>query len=158
MIRRANGNDSEKLTGLSITSKMHWNYSGEDMDIFRTELNIDSDYIHNNEVWVLEDREGLVGYYSYKFRDNELNYKGFVLKQGYWLDHMFIAPIHMGQGYGRLLFKDLQIRLAQNEISELMILVDPNSKGFYEKMGCNYIREYPSSIPGRTIPYFVFHP
>jgi hypothetical protein len=38
-------------------------------------------------------------------------------------------------------------------IKELGILADPNSRGFYEKMGCEYKREYPSTVKNRTTPY-----
>jgi hypothetical protein len=35
----------------------------------------------------------------------------------------------------------------------LGILADPNSRGFYEKMSCRYVEEYPSIIKGRTTPF-----
>jgi hypothetical protein len=35
-----------------------------------------------------------------------------------------------------------------------MAFVDPNAKGFYEKMAAKYLHDIPSNIPGRNIPVF----
>ena len=40
-------------------------------------------------------------------------------------------------------------------VSELRIFADPNAKGFYEKMGAEYLEERPSSIEGRTVSLFL---
>ena len=36
-----------------------------------------------------------------------------------------------------------------------MIQSDPNAAGFYHALGARLEREIPSSIPGRTIPFFA---
>jgi ADP-ribosylglycohydrolase len=36
------------------------------------------------------------------------------------------------------------------------ILADPNSRGFYEKMGCTYVREYPSTYEASPIKTKAF--
>ncbi len=69
---------------------------------------------------------------------------------------MFIEPLHIGKGIGSIMFNNLRERFVNEGIVEMGILSDPNARGFYEKMGCQYVREYPSTIKNRTIPYFLF--
>ena len=66
---------------------------------------------------------------------------------------MFIDPQKIGTGMGTKMFDHLRKRCVSRGINELNILADPNSKGFYEKMGCDYIGEYPSTIRNRTTPF-----
>jgi maltose O-acetyltransferase len=73
--------------------------------------------------------------------------------KGYWLDHMFIEPFSIGKGNGVKMFVHLRDRCGVRGVSELGILADPHSRGFYEKMGCDYMCEYPSTIKNRTTPY-----
>ncbi len=73
--------------------------------------------------------------------------------KGFWLEHLFIDPRHIGNGIGSKLFSHLRDRCKEMGRSELGILADPNSRGFYEKMGWRYIKEIPSNIKNRTTPY-----
>ena len=40
------------------------------------------------------------------------------------------------------------------EMSDLLIFVDPYAKGFYDKLGADYLYDSKSSIPGRMIPVY----
>jgi len=66
---------------------------------------------------------------------------------------MFIVVDRIGKGIGTKLFSHVRENCDSRGISELGILSDPNARGFYEKMGCEYIQEYPSTIKNRTTPY-----
>jgi N-acetylglutamate synthase-like GNAT family acetyltransferase len=66
---------------------------------------------------------------------------------------MFIEPENIGNGIGTKMFDHLRKRCLSRGINELGILADSNSRGFYEKMGCVFKREYPSTIKNRTTPY-----
>jgi hypothetical protein len=39
-------------------------------------------------------------------------------------------------------------------VNNLLIFVDPNAKGFYDKVGADYLYDSKSSIPGRLIPVY----
>jgi GNAT superfamily N-acetyltransferase len=69
---------------------------------------------------------------------------------------MFVAPAFIGKGIGTRLFEHLKKRCEMTGIKQLGILADPNTRGFYEKMGCDYQGEVPSTIAGRTIPLLVY--
>ena len=114
------------------------------------------DYIEKNDVFVYENDRPIIGYYSLVNLHNDMEAAGALIPKGVWLEHMFIDPPHIGQGIGAKLFNHLRERCLACGIREIGILSDPHSKGFYEKMGCAYQREYPSTIPGRTTPYLRY--
>jgi GNAT superfamily N-acetyltransferase len=153
MIRDAKKQEAEILTEISFSSKGYWGYPKEFYDIWSSELTISSDYIQNNDVFVLESDDGIVGYYSIVELKDDIEASGIRISKGYWLEHMFIEPRHIGKGFGTKMFAHLRKRCALRGIAELGILADPNSRGFYEKMGCEYKCEYPSTINNRTTPY-----
>jgi N-acetylglutamate synthase-like GNAT family acetyltransferase len=69
---------------------------------------------------------------------------------------MFVDPANIGNGIGTALFHHLSGWCVAKRIRKVGILADPNSRGFYEKMGCTYVQEYPSTIKGRTTPWLNF--
>lgn len=103
-------------------------------------------------MFIYEDLDRIVGYYSIVELKEDIKLAGIGIEKGFWLEHMFISPDYIGQGIGTRLVNHLRKICGTKRIVELKILADPNSRGFYEKMGCRYIREYPSTIGGRTTP------
>jgi GNAT superfamily N-acetyltransferase len=83
----------------------------------------------------------------------DLSISGIVLEKGVWLEHMFLSPDCIGQQIGRHMIAHLTTICLELGIKEIHVLADPNARGFYEKMGFRYQREYPSTISGRTTPY-----
>lgn len=158
MIRPAKQDEAIILTRISFASKNHWGYPQEYFDIWKDELTITPDYIEKNTVYVYEIGPAVAGYYSVVNLPEEIDVTGIKLPKGYWLEHMFIVPRHIGEGIGSTMFCHLRDQCSKIGISELGILSDSHSKGFYEKMECRYIREVPSTIKNRTTPYFKFYP
>lgn len=153
MIRQAKIQDAEILTKISFGSKGYWGYPKEFYDIWSRELTINSDYINNNDVFVFEKYGNIIGYYSIVELKDDIERAGIRISKGFWLEHMFIEPRSIGKGIGTKMFDHLRKRCGSRGINELGILADPNSRRFYEKMGCVYKHEYPSTIKNRTTPY-----
>jgi len=152
-IRKARPQEAELLTDLSFASKRYWNYPESLFDVWRSELTITIEYIINNEVFVCQRHGGIVGYYSLVTHEQDLQLGHIVLPAGTWLEHMFVQPAVVGCGIGRKLFAHMQQRCCEKGVTLLQVLADPNARGFYEKMGCSYLREFPSSIANRTTPW-----
>lgn len=152
MIRSANNNEADVLTKISFASKGYWNYPEKYFEVWKNELTIDSEYIEKNDVFVAEDIDIIIGYYSVVELKENIQVAGITINKGFWLEHMFIKPQYIGHGIGTLLFRHLREWCVTNSIAELKILADPNARGFYEKMGCIYKKEYPSTIKNRTTP------
>lgn len=153
MFRQADTQDATALTKLSFDSKGYWNYPDSYFDIWADELTVSTAYIENNEVQVYSIEDSIAAYYSIVKLDNDIDIGGVTLNKGDWLEHMFVASQHIGNGIGTKLFNHLKQRCFELGIVELGILADPNAKGFYLKMGCVYVNEYPSTIKNRTTPY-----
>ncbi len=147
--------EAQLLTQVSFASKRYWGYPEDYFRIWESELTISPAYIESNDVWVYEQDETIVGFYSLLLLEKQLKVGGTVLESGHWLDHMFIRPSHIGRGIGTDLFIHLRARCAKRNIRKISMLADPNAKGFYEKMGCCYVREIQSTIAGRTTPQLV---
>jgi GNAT superfamily N-acetyltransferase len=156
MIRLAHKTEDGVLSDISLLSKSYWNYSQEHMEIFQKELKISDKYITNNKVWVYVIENKIAAYCSIKYLKEDKVYPICTLQKGFWLDHMFVLPEYIKRGIGRSLFNTIIDFMKSNKIDSIQILADPHSKIFYEKMGCTYISEYPSSIKGRTTPYLTF--
>ncbi len=155
MIRRARADEHELVTEISFRSKKYWDYPTHYFDIWHKELTLSPQYILQNDVFVIEVSESIVGYYSLIELKSNIYISKIMLEAGHWLEHMFLLPSFIGNGLGRELFIHCIKTCKEKSIAEIKILSDPNAKGFYIKMGCNYIDEYPSTIAGRTTPYLT---
>lgn len=155
MIRRPEASESELLTRLSFASKSYWQYPEAFFEVWSHELTITPDYIAKNDLFVYESERAVVGYYSILELDEDIDVAGITLNKGFWLEHMFVAPRSIGKGIGSQLFKHMKQRCQSKGIITLGVLADPNARGFYEKMGCTYVGEYPSTIKNRTTPYLI---
>jgi maltose O-acetyltransferase len=69
---------------------------------------------------------------------------------------MFLDPKYIGNGLGKIMFKDLVNEIKNKNGTFFNIFVDPFAEGFYQKMGCKYLRESKSSIKGRNIPVYKY--
>lgn len=155
MIRRAREGESNVLTSISFASKAFWGYPEEYFVQWAGELTLSERYIRDNDVFVYEDDGLVIGYYSLVENGGHIEIDGISLEQGTWLDHFFIEPDSIGRGIGSSLFAHLRQRCLLKHVSAVRILADPYSRGFYEKMGCRYQGEYPSTIARRTTPYLL---
>ncbi len=155
MIRPAKTSDHNLLTEISFQSKNFWNYPDEYFDIWKKELIITKDYLKKNSVFVFADKEKITGYYSLVSLKNNLKVnENIIIHKGVWLEHLFIIPEKIKNGVGSKLMNHMVSHCLSNKIDKINILADPNSRGFYEKKGAKYISEYPSTINGRTTPFF----
>ncbi len=154
-IRPSKIEDAGILTSLSFESKKYWGYPDHFFETWKKELFISPDYIRQNRVFVAKDKGRILGYYSLVHLENDIDASGILLLKGHWLEHMFILPDFIGKGIGKTLFHHLKIICREHGISRVSILSDPNAREFYEKMGCQYIKEIASTIPNRTTPLLI---
>ena len=155
-IREAETKEHILLTNISFQSKRYWNYPESFFDIWKDELTITENYISGNDVYVYEINGNVTGYYSIVTLRSDLAVSEIIIEAGIWLEHMFILPEFIGKGIGRQLFTHCVEKCAKKNTDRIKILADPNASQFYEKMGCRFIKEYPSTIAGRTTPYLEY--
>jgi GNAT superfamily N-acetyltransferase len=154
-IRKAKPEEHEILTQISFAAKKYWNYPQEYFDVWKDELTISEDYVNNNTVFVAEADGEPAAYYSLVEVKQEFIAGKTKVEKGFWLEHMFVLPEFIGKGVGRIMYAHMKEQCRARDISKVRIFADPNAKGFYERMGAQYIEERPSSIEGRTVSLYV---
>jgi len=124
------------------------------MERWKDELTITPAYIESNTVFVGELEDKIVGFYSLIEIQQDLEIRSVLIEKGTWLDHMFILPEYIGKGIGTTFTTHMKAYLSEKRVDKVLIFVDPNAKGFYERVGAKFRRESDSSIPGRKIPVY----
>ncbi|MDH3323686.1 MAG: GNAT family N-acetyltransferase [Flavobacteriaceae bacterium] len=140
-IEKAKKIDAEKLTALTIRSKSYWDYSSEQMKVWKDELTISSDYIDCNEVYILKDKKAFIGYYAFIIL-NDKKVK---------LDNIFIEPKYIGKGYGKHLMNNFMNQIKLNGFEKIELDSDPNAVDFYKKFGFKVVGQLASSIKDRFL-------
>lgn len=148
-IRRASIEEASALTSIAHEAKRHWGYPEHWIRHWQDDLTITPEFISANQVFVAENAGSLLGFYALVVKQEKAE-----------LDHMWVAPSHIGSGVGKELFLHAMQRAAEERIAEVEILADPNAAGFYEKMGAHRIGESTTELDGqpRTLPLLTIDP
>ncbi|MDM5238651.1 GNAT family N-acetyltransferase [Bacillus cereus] len=143
-IREALLRDANELSELALYSKATWNYSEEFILACKEDLTITEEYIKNNFVYVLENENTKIGFFSFLRSENAL-------------DFLYIHPRYKGKGYGKILWKFVIEQANELRIKSFTIDSDPNAKGYYLKMGAKLIGETPSTVfKDRLLPLLQY--
>jgi GNAT superfamily N-acetyltransferase len=146
--------DAAILTNIAFSAKRHWPYPESYFTIWHKELTITCDYITAHTIYKIIRDNTVAGFYSIVHNAKDF-YSGEVFVQkGFWLEHLFIRPEYHNQGMGRMLTDHAKKVAKSQGIDALLIFVDPNAKGFYDKIGADFLYDSKSSIPGRMIPVY----
>lgn len=148
-IRKALTADAAALTQIAHDAKRHWGYPENWIQHWQDDLTISPDFISANQVYVAESESGLLGFYALLLKGTQAE-----------LDHLWVAPEHIGTGVGKALFLHAMQRASAGNVSEVEILSDPNAEGFYRKMGAHRMGETVSEMEGqpRTLPRLTVDP
>ena len=144
VVRAATVLDLPSLRDLAYRSKAVWGYNQAFMDAVRpalapTESNL------SEGVFILECDGWPAGFYGFKAMAGSL-----------FLDCLFVAPPHIGNGYGKRLWDHAAGFARRLSHSHFMIESDPNGEGFYLRMGATRVGEITSAASGRTLPLLRF--
>jgi GNAT superfamily N-acetyltransferase len=148
-LRHASPEEAPALTRIAHDAKRYWGYPEHWINHWQEDLTVSSDFVDNNHVYVAERENILMGFYALIIREGKAQ-----------LEHMWVAPEHIGAGVGKELFIHAMQSAAGQNVSEVEISSDPNAEGFYQKMGAHRIGETTSEIDGqpRTLPRLTVDP
>ncbi len=148
-IRRALSSEAVALTQIAHDAKRHWGYPEHWIQHWQAELTISSDFINKNQVYVAEHDGEIVGFYALVLHGERAE-----------LEHMWVAPAHIGEGIGKELFVHAMQQAAGENVSAVEISSDPNAEGFYERMGARRIGEVPADMDDqpRVLPRLTVDP
>lgn len=138
-IRQALPQEAKALTEIAFNAKRHWGYPEHWIEHWQADLTITSDFIASNQVYAAEREGEIIGFYALILRDSVAE-----------LEHLWVAPSHIGTGVGKELFVHAMQKAAGENVSAVEISSDPNAEGFYERMGARRIGEDSSELDGQT--------
>jgi N-acetylglutamate synthase-like GNAT family acetyltransferase len=149
MIRRATIDDTATLTNIAHDAKRYWGYPEHWIKHWETELTISNSFVNENEVYLFASEDEVLGFYALVVRKDKAE-----------LEHLWVAPQHIGTGVGKELFIHAMQRAAGRNVSEVQISADPNAEGFYKKMGAHRIGDIQADMDNkpRTIPRMSVKP
>lgn len=147
IIRRAEKSDLERLSDIAWQAKESWGYTPDMMAQMVDALTATEKTLATEIVHVAECNSVVQGWISYVPVSDTA-----VSVEGLWVD-----PDIMGKAVGSTLWHAMQKDAVANGFREIEVLSDPNAFGFYEKMGCAYIRDEPSDVFGadRLLPLLM---
>lgn len=116
------------------------------MATFRELYRITETYIAENTVFVAEEDGRILGFYAL-VDGNE----------GVELEYMYLDPIQLGRGLGRLLWKHLTAHCRAKGIEQIHLVCGPEPKAFYLKMGAVQTGETESLVvAGRRVARMTY--
>ncbi len=140
-ILKANKDDATILTALTMKSKAYWGFSTRQLEDWKEDLTITSDYIVTNSVYKLELNSMLIGYYSFrKISGDEILF-----------DNLFVLPQYIGKGYGKVLMIHFLDQKESKGIKMITLESEPKAEAFYLKFGFNTIDNIETAIEGRYL-------
>lgn len=128
-VRLARVGEAQILTELAMRSKAQWNYSAEQLAMWRGELTVPPELIFAGNMWV-----GVI-------EDQIVAMMALIPAVMTWkLDFFFVAPDHMNQGVGAHMFQHAVDQARAGRARAIAVDADPNAERFY--LSCGAIRSY----------------
>ncbi|HET7535553.1 MAG TPA: GNAT family N-acetyltransferase [Candidatus Didemnitutus sp.] len=131
----ATPDQAARLTEIVFAAKRHWGYPEKWIQGWRLALTITPEYVAANPCFAAKCDGLLVGFGALRFAID-----------GAWIDHMWVLPQAMGRGIGRQLFEACEAEARRSGAKLLKIESDPNSVGFYQRMGAVEVSRIPPPI------------
>ena len=116
IIRRGLSADADNLTQLAHNAKRHWGYPEHWIQHWQDDLTITPDFVATNQVFVAEEDDQVLGFYALIIRQDKAE-----------LDHMWVAPEHIGSGVGKQLFLYSVSEMDGKSRSLPRLTIDPKS-------------------------------
>lgn len=142
----ASPKDTKLLASLEIRSESYWGYSSDFMDKFKKIYLITEEFILNNPTYILKDDEKIIGFYGLLLNDDEVS-----------LEYLFIEPMYIGKGYGKMLWNHALEECKKLGIREFTIITSPDARGFYLRLGATIYNQVDSLISkGNKTPKLIY--
>lgn len=146
-LRAAKEHEAPILSALAMESKAYWSYSEAQLASWQESLSISAEMIRASPVYVAEEEQKIVGFFL------------LIADAAQWrLEHLFVHPVHLGRGAGKLLLREACRIAAEGGASSLLIEADPNAEPFYASCGAIRVGQVPAPIEGaeaRVLPLMV---
>ncbi|MDQ6831475.1 MAG: GNAT family N-acetyltransferase [Gemmatimonadota bacterium] len=141
-MRPARPDEADSLTELAVRSKSYWGYDAEFLDRARFDLTVSAENAVKGNVFVAENEGAVAGFYSL---DDDRDTPE--------LTALFVEPVSMGKGHGRLLFAHAAGEARARGGRVMIIHSDPFAESFYLAQGAVRVGAIPSPVDAaRLLP------
>lgn len=137
-IRRATARDAEALTRIALAAKRYWGYPERWIEHWSETLTITPEFVGDNAVYAAVSEGERFAFYALTGTGDRLE-----------LEHLWVSPVWIGSGIGRLLFAHAMNKAASRGAGTVEVEADPNAEGFYLRMGARRVSENVYEIEGR---------
>jgi GNAT superfamily N-acetyltransferase len=142
LIRRGTDRDFARLREIAVEAKAHWGYDRARVEEWGRSGDFEPERLRTLEVYVAEAQAG----------DQPVGWASLIPRgEVGWLEDLWIDPPWIGRGVGRLLFEHVAERARELGARRLEWEVEPNARGFYERLGTRYVRESEVTEWGRVL-------
>jgi GNAT superfamily N-acetyltransferase len=139
-IRAPAADEGGRLKEIAISSKAFWGYELDKVREWADRGDFSSEHLGKLTVFVAEAEARAIGWSS-------LDPRGEV----WWLADLWIEPAWIGKGVGGRLFRHGARHAQRVGAKRLEWEAEPNSIGFYERMGARHLRDSEQTEWGRTL-------
>ena len=144
-LRAARADELKTLNELCLRSKAVWGYDQVFLDACKDELELHEAELESSFIVVAEACGKITGVAQVEIEKFEAH----LLK-------IFVEPVSLKCGIGRMLFQWACNEARANGAKRLIVESDPYAAPFYRRMGARDVGLAPSgSIPGRMLPKFA---
>ncbi len=136
-IRRAHENEAALLSSLAVAAKRHWNYSNDQIEAWRPDLEISAATVASHPTYVAEHQGDIAGFYSLTATGDDWE-----------LDHLWVRPEFNRMGFGRALLEHAVLMAGEGGATTIAIDADPNAELFYSACGAQRVGTVAAPIAG----------
>lgn len=97
--RSARPHESEAVSSLALRSKSHWQYTAEQLEVFRDELTIAPEQVAPKRTHAAEEAGVLLGFYTLMMLHED------EYQDEAELEHLFVEPGRLERGVGAAVFR-----------------------------------------------------
>lgn len=144
-VRQATQGDAIFLTSISFGAKRDKDYAGDDIRKWYDKLKVTEEYIEKNTVFIAEDEHILLGYCAIRKLEKAELVDGLKLKEGYWLEYIFVKPECTSKGIGHCLFNAAKEYCKEQDIAMINILCEEEIRAFFERVGATFTEKLETS-------------
>lgn len=145
-IRSAFPEEASILSELAFRSKSYWPYSKDQLENYKSELEVFKEDILCGSVFVLEADQKIIGFYGLSSDEQKQR-----------LYFLFVDPGFIGQGYGKALWSHAVSIAKERGWQSLSFYADSYAvEAFYRYQHCKVIGSLESKLGTLTEMSFVF--
>ena len=115
--------DLDTLNAISLASKRYWDYPESWIQNWKNDLTVTLQELNNHSILIAELSNEIIGFCAVSECDKY-----------YEIEHLWILPKFIGNGYGELLLNE-SLRRTIKKSKKITVIADPNATTFYEKNG-----------------------